>query len=164
MKELCLVRHAKSSWKFPKLDDFERPLNKRGRKDAPFMGKIIHQLGFSPDLIITSPASRAAMTARIFAFEVNYPLERIEYAASVYESNERNLIQLLRKLDDNISKVLLVGHNPTLTHLANDIGDCPISNLPTSGVYCVALSITSWSGIKNNSGKLKYYEFPKKHA
>ena len=164
MKELCLVRHAKSSWKYPKLDDFERPLNKRGRKNAPFMGKIVHQLDFSPDLIIASPASRAAMTARAFAFEINYPLEKIRYLASVYESIEIDLIHILERLDDTLKKVMLVGHNPALTRLANCIGNYPISNIPTSGVFCVALDITSWSGIKKNPGKLNFYEFPKKHA
>ena len=164
MKEICLVRHAKSSWKYPKLDDFERPLNKRGRKNAPFMGKIVHQLRFSPDLIIASPASRAAMTARIFAFEINYPLEKIRYLASIYESDEMDLIHIIEELDDNLVKVMLVGHNPALTHLANSIGNYPISNIPTSGVFCVTLDITSWSGIENNPGKLKYFEFPKKHV
>ena len=163
MKEICLVRHAKSSWKYPQLDDFERPLKKRGRKNAPFMGKIVHQLGFSPDLIITSPASRAAMTARALAFEINYPLEKIRYLALVYESDEIDLIHILEGLDDNLKKVMLVGHNPALTRLANSIGNYPISNIPTSGVFCVALDITSWSGIKKNPGKLKYFEFPKKH-
>ena len=164
MKDICLVRHAKSSWKYPKLDDFERPLNKRGRKNAPFMGKIVHQLRFSPDLIIASPASRAAMTARIFAFEINYPLEKIQYLASVYESDEIDLILILKGLDDSLNKVMLIGHNPALTHLANSIGNHPISNIPTSGVFCVTLDITSWSGIKQDSGKLKYFEFPKKHV
>jgi len=164
MIELCLVRHAKSSWKYPKLDDFERPLNKRGRKNAPFMGKIVHKLGFSPDLIIASPASRAAMTARVFAFEINYPLEKIRYLASIYESDEIDLIDILEGLDDNFKKVMLVGHNPSLTHLANNIGNYPISNIPTSGVFCVTLNITSWSAIKKRTGKLKYFEFPKKHA
>ena len=163
MKELCLVRHAKSSWKYPKLDDFERPLNKRGRKNAPIMGKIVHRLDFSPDLIIASPASRAAMTARIFAFEINYPLEKIQYLASVYESNEIDLIHILEGLDDILKKVMLVGHNPALTRLANSIGNYPISNIPTSGVFCIALNITSWSEIKKKPGKLKYFEFPKKH-
>ena len=164
MKDICLVRHAKSSWKYPKLDDFERPLNKRGRKNAPFMGKIVHQLRFSPDLIIASPASRAAMTAWIFAFEINYPLEKIRYLASIYESDEMDLIHIIEELDDNLVKVMLVGHNPALTHLANSIGNYPISNIPTSGVFCVTLDITSWSGIKKNHGKLKYFEFPKKHV
>ena len=164
MKELCLVRHAKSSWKYPKLDDFERPLNKRGRKNAPFMGKIVHQLGFSPDLIISSPASRAAMTARAFAFEINYPLEKIQYLASIYESNEIDLTHILEGLADNLNKVMLLGHNPALTHLANSIGNYPVSNIPTSGVFCVALDIPFWSGILKKPGKLKFFEFPKKHA
>jgi len=163
MKELCLVRHAKSSWKYPKLDDFERPLKKRGRKNAPFMGKIVHQLGFSPDLIISSPASRAAMTARYLAFEINYPLEKIRYLASVYESDKIDLIHILEGLDDRLSKVMLIGHNPSLTGLANSIGNYPISNIPTSGVFCVVLDITSWSWIKKKPGRLKYFEFPKKH-
>ena len=164
MKELCLVRHAKSSWKFPKLDDFERPLNKRGRKNAPFMGKMIRRLGFSPDLMITSPASRAAMTARFLAFGINYPLESIQYLASVYESNEMDLMQLIRELDDKFKKVMLIGHNPTLTRLANSIGNLSISNIPTCGVCCVVLGITLWSGIKSKSGELKYFEYPKKHT
>jgi phosphohistidine phosphatase len=139
-------------------------LNKRGRKNAPFMGKIVHQLGFTPDLIISSPASRAAMTARFFAFEVNYPLENIQYLASVYESNEMDLMQLIRELDDKFKKVMLIGHNPTLTRLANSIGTLSISNIPTCGVCCVVLDITSWSGIKRNTGELKYFEYPKKHT
>jgi phosphohistidine phosphatase len=163
MKELCLVRHAKSSWKYSKLDDFERPLNKRGRKNAPFMGKIVHQLGFCPDLIIASPASRAAMTARAFAFEINYPLEKVQYLASIYESAEKDLIDIIGELDDKFTKVMLVGHNPGLTDLANGIGNYPIGNIPTSGVYCIAIDITAWSEIKKKSGKLKYFEFPKKH-
>jgi len=163
MKELCLVRHAKSSWKYPKLDDFERPLNKRGRKNAPFMGEIVHQLGFSADLIIASPASRAAMTARAFAFEINYPLEKIRYFAPIYESDEMGLIDIIKGLDDNLVKIMLVGHNPEITELANSIGNFPISNIPTSGVFCIALDISSWSGIKKKTGELKYFEFPKKH-
>jgi len=162
MKELCLVRHAKSSWKYPKLDDFERPLNKRGRKNAPFMGKIIHELSVDPDLIISSPATRAAMTARILAHEIGYPLEGIRYVESIYESSEMNLMHLLKNIEDQVNKVMLIGHNPALTQLANTIGNYPISNIPTSGVCCVVLEITSWSGIDENPGKLKNFEFPKK--
>ena len=92
MKTLYLVRHAKSSWKYPNLDDFERPLNKRGRKNAPFMGKVLKELKVSPDLIISSPANRAAMTARIIAGKINYPLENILYSETIYEFGESALI------------------------------------------------------------------------
>ena len=85
MKTLYLVRHAKSSWKYPRLDDFERPLNKRGRKSAPLIGKILKKLKVSPELIISSPANRAAMTARIIADKVKYPLVKIEYNSAIYD-------------------------------------------------------------------------------
>ncbi len=164
MKEICLVRHAKSSWKYPALDDFERPLNKRGRKNAALMGQVIRRLRFSADLMITSPASRAAMTARTLAFEINYPLESIQYLATVYESNETDLLHFIRELDDNLQTVMLIGHNPTITGLANSLGNFPISNIPTCGICCLALSINSWSEIKKKTGQLKYFEYPKKHA
>ena len=89
MKTLYLARHAKSSWKYPDLDDFERPLNKRGRRNAPFMGKILKNLKVTPDLITSSPANRAAMTARIMADIIKYPLEKIRYSENIYEFSEK---------------------------------------------------------------------------
>ena len=164
MKGICLFRHAKSSWKYPKLDDFERPLNKRGRRNAPFMGQVLHQIGFYPDLIISSPASRAAQTSRIVAMELNYSLDQIQYQASIYESSPGNLVQILSQLDNRLKNVMLVGHNPGLTMLANAIGDTPIANLPTSGAYCAVFNISGWSQIKKQTGKLQFFEYPKKYA
>jgi len=164
MKTIYLVRHAKSSWKYPNLDDFERPLNKRGRKSAPFMGSILKKLKVSPDLILSSPANRAAMTARITADKISYPLEKICYSESIYEFSANALIDVIKHLDDVVDKAMLVGHNPALTDLANYIGDKPISNIPTSGIFCADLDIPSWAKISDNCGKLKFFEFPKKHA
>ena len=164
MKTIYLVRHAKSSWKYPNLDDFERPLNKRGRKSAPFMGSILKKLKVSPDLILSSPANRAAMTARIIADKISYPLEKIRYNESIYEFSANTLIDVVKHLDDVVNKAMLVGHNPALTDLANYIGDKPISNIPTSGVFCADLDIPSWAKISDHCGKLKFFEFPKKHA
>lgn len=163
MKEICLVRHAKSSWKYPDLDDFERPLKKRGRKDVVLMGKVMNGLGFLPDLMISSPATRAAVTARAVASEIDYPVEEIMYMASIYEASEKELIRKLSRLDENFNRVMLVGHNPSMTLLANTIGDRPISNLPTSGVYCVKMAITTWSDVRKEPGKLSFFEFPKKY-
>jgi phosphohistidine phosphatase len=162
MKEICLFRHAKSSWKYPRLDDFERPLNKRGRKNAPFMGQILHAIGFYPDLIISSPAARAAMTARIVAMRLGYSLEHIEYLASIYESSHDNLLHVLSNLEDRLNRIMLVGHNPAMTILANKLGDTSIANLPTSGAYCVAFNISKWSQIRKKTGALQFFEFPKK--
>ena len=163
MKTLYLVRHAKSSWKYPSLDDFERPLNKRGRKNAPFMGKILKKLKVTPDLIISSPANRAATTARIISATINYPLENIVYSEAIYEFSEDALIRVINKIDDSVNSSMVVGHNPAINGLANYIGDQPISNIPTCGVYCLDLDISSWAKIYEHCGKLKFFEFPKKH-
>ena len=164
MKTLYLVRHAKSSWKYPTLDDFERPLNKRGRRNAPFMGKVLKKLKVAPDLVISSPANRAATTARTIAENIDYPLEKIRYSETIYNFSEDALIHVIRQIDDNMQKAMVVGHNPALTDLSNTIGDTAISNIPTSGVCCVELDISSWAKFGDQRGKLKFFEFPKKHA
>ncbi len=164
MKTLYLVRHAKSSWKYPNLDDFERPLNKRGHKNAPFMGKILKKLKVTPDLLISSPANRAAMTARIIAAAINYPLENIVYSEAIYEFSEDALIRVINQIDDSVNASMVVGHNPAINGLANYIGDQPISNIPTCGVCCLDLDIPSWAKIGKNCGKISFFEYPKKHT
>ena len=164
MKILYLARHAKSSWKYPQLDDFERPLNKRGHKNAPFMGGVLKKRGVLPDLILSSPANRAAMTARIIAAEIDYPLEGVIYAESMYGAGERGMIGIIKQMGDEISKLMLVGHNPGMTSLANAMGNDPVSNIPTSGIYCVHLEISSWEMIRDRCGKTEFFEYPKKYA
>jgi phosphohistidine phosphatase len=164
MKTLYLIRHAKSSWKYPDLDDFERPLNKRGRKNAPFMGKVLKKLKVAPDLVMCSPANRAAMTARIIADKIKYPLDKIRYCEAIYEFSENALIHVVKQIDDSVNESMVVGHNPAINGLANYVGDQPIGNIPTCGVFCVELNISSWKKIKEHCGKLKFFEFPKKHT
>ncbi|MDB9822299.1 histidine phosphatase family protein [Deltaproteobacteria bacterium] len=164
MKTLYLARHAKSSWKYPNLDDFERPLNKRGRKNALFMGEILNKLKVAPDLVISSPANRAAMTARIIAYAINYPLEKIQYRETIYSSGENVLIHFIGQINDAAKEVMLIGHNPGFTDLANYMSDQRISNIPTCGVFCVGFNISSWEEIGEHRGKLKFFEFPKKFA
>ena len=164
MKTLYLVRHAKSSWKYPSLDDFERPLNKRGRKNAPFMGEILKKLKVTPDLVMASPANRAAMTARTIAAGIKYPLEDIIYNEAIYEFSEDALFHVIKNIDDSVDSAMVVGHNPATNGLANYIGDQPISNIPTCGVCCVELDISSWANIGKNCGKIRFFEYPKKHT
>ena len=164
MKIIYLVRHAKSSWQYPDLDDFERPLNKRGRKSLLLMGEILKNLHVAPDLIITSPATRAAMTARGIAATINYPSDKIEYNEAIYLSGEDILIEVIKNIKNSVKKVMLIGHNPGLTDLANYLSDQRIDNIPTCGVFCMDLKIISWLKIGANSGRLKFFEFPKKHS
>ncbi len=163
MKTLYLARHAKSSWKYPTLDDFERPLNKRGRKNAPFMGKILKELDADAELILSSPAIRASMTARLMAYQLDYPLENIVYREAIYHADEEALLDVIAGIDHLINKAMLVGHNPGLTTLANILGDTPISNIPTSGVCCFELNISSWNEVWDHRGKLQFFEYPKKN-
>lgn len=164
MKTIYLVRHAKSSWKYPKLDDFERPLNKRGRKNAPFMGDVLKKRGVLPGLILSSPANRAAMTARMMAARIGYPVVDIIYIESMYGASEQEMIKTIKQMDDEIDQLMLVGHNPGMTNLANAMGNDPVSNVPTSAIYCVHLDISSWERIRDRCGKTKFFEYPKKYT
>ena len=164
MKTLYLARHAKSSWKYPELDDFERPLNNRGRRDAPAMGQILRKLKISPDLIISSPATRAATTARIIAEKIKYPLDQIVYNEQIYLAGEASLLDVIKDIDNSVNKAMIFGHNPELTALANFIADSPVSNIPTCAVFCTELNIKSWSEAKEKSGKFRFFEYPKKYS
>jgi len=163
MKALYLVRHAKSSWKYPQLDDFERPLNKRGRKNAPFMGRVLKKRDVLPDLVLSSPANRTTMTARIIAGKIGFPLEKIVYTESIYCASSHIIIKQIKQVDNKVNKLMIVGHNPAITNLANTLGDKPVSNVPTSAIYCIDLNISAWKKIKNRSGKTQFFEYPKKY-
>ncbi len=163
MKTLYLLRHAKSSWDNPKLDDFERPLNKRGHVDAPLMGNLMEKLNVSPDLIISSPAVRASMTTRFVADAINYPLDKIQYDENIYEAGKSKLLEVIYGVDDAIEKLMLVGHNPTFTHFSHYLTIHDVNNIPTCGLFGTELKISSWTKIKKNCGKVLFYEYPKKH-
>jgi phosphohistidine phosphatase len=161
MKTLYLVRHAKSSWKFPDLDDFERPLNKRGKRDAPLVGRFLKEKEIMPDLLISSPATRAKKTAKILADIISYPKKKIQFDDEIYEASTMGLLKIASRTDDEYIKLMLVGHNPSLTYFANMIANVRIDNIPTCGIVCSELNITSWKEISENSGKLAFFEYPK---
>jgi len=163
MKTLYLVRHAKSSWKYPELDDFERPINRRGRESLMLMGEFLKKIKVTPDLIISSPATRAAMTARIIADTIDYPIEKILYSETIYLSDEDVLLHVIQDINDDVKEAMLIGHNPGLTDLGNYISDQRINNIPTCGIFCLELNISSWTKIGERRGKLKFFEFPGRH-
>lgn len=164
MKTLYLVRHAKSSWKNEELDDFDRPLNKRGKKDAPFMGRKLRKLWEAePELILSSPAKRARKTARKMAKKLRYPKKKIVYIDNIYEATETTLLKILHEQSDTISSLMIFGHNPSLTAFCNLLGNEAIENIPTAGVVCLTFDVDSWSAITANSGKLVFFDYPKRY-
>lgn len=163
MKTLYLIRHAKSSWKYPELDDFERPLNKRGHRDAPIMGEFLIKINAIPDIIFSSPALRACTTARILAEKINYPLDQIQYSESLYISGISGILDFIHNIDDSKTSAAIVSHNPSLTQCANYLGNEQVSNIPTCGIFCLNLNIKKWKQIKEYCGELEFFEFPKMH-
>ncbi len=163
MKKLYLIRHAKSSWNSDATSDFDRPLAKRGKREAPLMAKVLHSKGIRPDLILSSPAKRAKKTAKIFAEVLGYPKSKIVYEEGIYEAMPDTLLRLVRSTDDRIHTLFLVGHNPGLTELANQSTPVHIDNLPTSGIFAVEFDVRSWSEVAPHSGTLLFFEFPKKY-
>lgn len=159
MKNLVLIRHAKSSWKDETLKDFDRPLNKRGKHNAPFMGQKLKELVPTPDLIISSGALRAITTAKFIKENVHYDKE-IKVNNKIYHLDEDYILLLLRKFT-NEETIYLIGHNPTLNNLANFLVKFDL-NLPTAGFLHITFDINSWEDISSNNSKLNLFEYPKK--
>jgi phosphohistidine phosphatase len=162
MKRLTLVRHAKSSWKETGLTDHDRPLNKRGKRDAPMMGERLREQGESPDLLVSSTAKRARKTAEVIAAAIGYPPEAIAYDPRLYLSGVDELLNVIGDLDDEKEHVMLFGHNPGLTALANRLSDAALENVPTCGVYSVELAIDRWRDVGKHPGQLRLYDYPKR--
>jgi phosphohistidine phosphatase len=143
MKTLILARHAKSSWKDIDLPDRERPLNKRGEKDAPILGKNLREQNLIPQVIYSSTALRCSQTAEIIAEKLNYHNE-ILYFDSLYLAEPHTYLELLRSLPDEIESVLIVGHNPGLEGLVQILSQ-RIESLPTAAVAALSVPVRSWS-------------------
>lgn len=161
---LLICRHAKSSWQDTTLSDVERPLNKRGERDAPEMGKRLRQRGIRPDLIMTSPAARAKATATHYAAQLGYPLDQLHENPLLYAATVPSLIRLVQEVKPKIHTLLLVGHNPESTALANVLGGLAIDNIPTSGIVALEFRLASWQDLTSGTGTLLFFDFPKNHA
>lgn len=163
MKTIFLVRHAKSSWKDVGLSDFDRPLNKRGKRDAPFMAKHVAKMEEKPDLIISSPAIRTRSTAIIFAGELGYKESDINYDKNIYLADTDTLTNALKSADNKLNRVMLVAHNPGLTDLVDFLSGEDIDNVPTCGVVKLSYNSTDWSSLSKNSCELIMFDYPKKY-
>jgi len=161
MKRLLIVRHAKSSWDFPHLSDFERPLNNRGKNDAPDMAKRFLEAGINIQQLISSPANRALSTAREFARELGFAKEEIIEDENHYHASSSALRSMVRHFDNEFDSIMIFGHNPGLTYLINELSDFRLDNLPTCGVCGIEFPVNSWKQIEKRSGKKFYYDFPK---
>jgi phosphohistidine phosphatase len=163
MKTLFINRHAKSSWKFENLNDFDRPLNSRGRKSAEFMAKRFKERGESFDLILTSPANRAISTAEAFAEAFDYDHALIEEAHSMYHADHGTLLTIIDNMPDAFNSIILFGHNPGFTNLANVLTGETLGNIPTCGIIKIEFDVNSWEEVVPGLGEMKFFDYPKRY-
>ncbi len=162
MKYLTIVRHAKSSWENPELADRDRPLNKRGRHDAPMMGDRLAERGYRPDVILSSPANRALTTARVIAEALGFPPDDIAIDERIYGAGVAGLVGLVRETDDTAGRVMLFGHNPELTAMVNRLARVSLDNLPTCGVALLEFAFDTWARLGTEPATRAEIDYPKK--
>lgn len=165
MKHLILLRHAKSSWRNASLDDADRPLAERGERDAPRMGERLRSRGAQPTLLLTSPARRALRTAEIIGRALGLALRQTRTVPELYLASPAAIREVLAAQDDAHGCVLLVGHNPGLTDLVNELlPGLGLDDLPTAGVVGVDLAGATWVAAARMRGQLSYFDYPKNPA
>jgi phosphohistidine phosphatase len=162
MKTLYVVRHAKSSWENPLLDDFSRPLNKRGKRDVPNMAKRLKEKTLILDLLLTSTAVRTLTTAQEIAKVLGYEAHKIKGLAELYHASSEKILAVVKKVGDHCDVVMLVGHNPGLTDFVNALSSVVIDNVPTCGIAAFKLNINSWTELEMKEETLLFYDYPKK--
>ena len=159
---LTLFRHAKSSWNNPGLADHDRPLSKRGKRDAPMMGKRLAARGATPSAILSSTALRALTTARFVAEALQYPLEEIQSSRRLYFAGTHEILQFIMEQPAEWPEIIVVGHNPGFTDLANLLlPELHLDNLVTAGCVAMDFPVQDWSEITRVRATLLYWDYPK---
>jgi phosphohistidine phosphatase len=161
MKKLYLIRHAKSNWKDMTLDDFDRPLNKRGRKDAPFMAQKLKEKDIYPDYLISSPAIRAKSTAKTFK-EIFQFKKKISYIDSIYHAEVHEIEDIIKNLDNRYDTVFLFAHNPTLNEFIEEHLNI-YENIPTCGVVGIGFDCKHWKDVLKSSKEMLLFDYPKNY-
>ncbi len=163
MKTLILVRHAKSSWDDPTLPDFDRPLNERGKKEAPKMAKRLADKNINIEGFISSPAKRAKRTAELFIKEFDKDENEIILFPSLYHADVNDFYEAISLVNDKFKCIAVFSHNPGITSFANKlIPKAQLDNMPTSSVFAVKANIKNWSDFKDAKKEFWFFDYPKK--
>lgn len=160
MKTLYLIRHAKSSWANSVISDCNRPLNDRGKRDAPEMGNRLFKRGEIADLIVSSSAKRARKTAIKIAKAIKYPKSDIALKENLYHANYREIINTINQLDNSFQSAYFIGHNPGMSIAASELTGTNI-NMVTTSVVKIEFETDEWSEVFDGTGDLIYHDYPK---
>lgn len=161
MKQLILVRHAKSDWGNPGLSDFDRPLNERGKKDAPAMAQRLLDKKIKIDAFIASPARRAAKTAKIFAAAFKQKKDDIVFVDKLYLAETATFFTVIENIDDKLNSIAMFSHNYGITDFANQLTDACIDNIPTCGVFAIKIYSDTWSNFREAKKEFYFFDYPK---
>lgn len=165
MKRLILMRHAKSSWDHPGMDDFDRPLNARGQRDAPEAGRRLRDFLQDTSLaILSSTALRAKTTAQAVRQELDFFGGDIEWDPDLYLCGAESWLSRIHDRNPVEDTLLTIGHNPGVTQLANRLSLAGIDNIPTAGIAAIEFDCEDWCGIAWGKGTLTWFDYPKLHG
>jgi phosphohistidine phosphatase len=161
MKTLIVVRHAKSSWSESGLSDFDRPLNERGKRDAPVMADRLQKEQKTIDLFISSPAKRAKKTAELFAEKFKYDTDKIVYFPELYLAGPRDFVSTITQTPSEVKSVIIFSHNPGVTEFVNMLTDTRIDDMPTCAVFIATINIDKWTDFEKADKEFQLFDYPK---
>jgi phosphohistidine phosphatase len=162
MKTLLIIRHAKSSWDIGSLSDFERPLNDRGKKDAPEMAKRLLDKKILIDVFISSPAKRAKKTAEFFCSVYNRKEEDIVFISALYHASTAIFYETIEEINNTFTSVALFSHNPGITTFVNElVQSVNIDNMPTCGIFAIKIDSDNWKDFRKSKKELLFFDYPK---
>lgn len=163
MKQLFIIRHAKSSWDITAFTDFERTLNERGHTDAPAMAKRLIEKNIAIDLFVSSSAVRAFTTAAYFATAYSKTQNEIVKVDALYHAPPPVFYKTIEKIDDSLNSLAIFAHNPGITDFVNELTSTHIDNMPTCGIFAVRVNTHSWANFTVSKKEFWFFDYPKKY-
>jgi phosphohistidine phosphatase len=160
-KTIFLIRHAKSSWNDPLLKDFDRPLNERGKEDAPTMARKLKNKKIEIDAFVSSPAKRARQTSKYFAKEFDLKKHKIHLEAKLYEAGEEDFYSVFESLKNKWDNVAIFSHNPGITSFANSLTQTRIDDMPTCGIFAIKIKEDKWKNFRSAEKEFWFFDSPK---
>jgi len=163
-KTLHIVRHGKSSWDFENISDIDRPLSPRGINNAYLMARKLMERKVTPGLLISSPANRALYTAIIFCRVMKLDYANIRIEDLIYMGYTEDILDMVRKQDNTLNNILIFGHNPAFTVLANQLISSHIDNIPTAGIFSLTFETESWADIGKLKASEDFFDYPRRYT
>ncbi|MFI5187294.1 MAG: SixA phosphatase family protein [Chitinophagales bacterium] len=158
-KTLFLIRHAKSSWGDPSIHDFDRPLNEKGKKDAPAMAKKLKNQKIKIDAFVSSPAKRARQTCIRFIKELDFEKKKIILEEKLYQANEESFYEVVQGLKNKWENAALFSHNPGITSFANSLTETKVDDMPTCSVFAVKIDTDKWKDFKTSKKEFLFFDY-----